>query len=240
MRFCLSNFKDFKNILTTAELILTEIKFEADDDGFRFRGFDGGKTTFFSVDFSKEYFDEYEIETPENIIVDASEINKIMKRIKNTDDVCVSINDYHMSIKVNDKKTFKIHAIDMDYDSPNLPNMEFPIHTKVDYSDFKDSINDSVLYMDKVSIESTNDSLMLSAEGVLGEYKSELLVGDELEEGYKSVFNNKKISSLFKIGDLADMVSVNLGMDFPILLELKDDCEELVVKLLVAPRIEEY
>ena len=58
MRFCLSNVKDFKNIITTAELVLNEIKFEADNDGLRFRGFDGGKTSFFSVDFKKEYFDE--------------------------------------------------------------------------------------------------------------------------------------------------------------------------------------
>ena len=81
MKFCLSNFKDFKNILITAEMVLTEIKFEADNDGLRFRGFDGGKTSFFSVDFSKNYFDEYSIEKPETITVDSSELNKVRKDV---------------------------------------------------------------------------------------------------------------------------------------------------------------
>lgn len=240
MKFCLSNFKDFKNILITAEMVLTEIKFEADNDGLRFRGFDGGKTSFFSVDFSKNYFDEYSIEKPETITVDSSELNKVMKRIKNDDDVCVIIDDFALSINVNGKKTFKINALDSEYDSPNLPYMEFEVSTKVDFNDLRDSITDSSLYLDTFTIESGNGALVISANGMLGEYKSELLVGDELKEGCKSMFRNNLINSFFKLGNFSDMVTMHMGTQFPILLEVTDDLEEVVVKLLVAPRIEEY
>ena len=240
MRFCLTSFKDFKNILMTAELVLNEIKFEADNDGLRFRGFDGGKTSFFSAEFSRDYFDEYDVGVAETIVVDSSEINKVMKRIKNTDEVCVSIDDYAFIIKVNDKKSFKINALDSEYDSPNLPPMEFPISTRVDFNDFKDSISDSSLYSDSFSIESaSDDSLVISADGVLGEYKSELLVGDELVVGCKSVFRGSLMSSFLKLGGLADMVSLKMGTQFPILLEIMDDLDEVKVKLLVAPRITE-
>lgn len=239
MRFCLSNFKDFKNILITAELVLTEIRFEADKDGIRFRGFGGGNASFFSVDFKKEYFDEYSIDEPETIIVDSSEINKIMKRIKNDDDVCVVIDEYSMNFTVNDTKKFKINAIDVDYNSRDIPQMEYPISTVVDFGDFKDSINDSKLYSNTFAIESTRGSLVISANGMLGEYSSELLVGDALRDGQRSSFNSDLINSFFKLGNLSDRVHVFMGMDFPILLEVTDELEDVVVKLLVAPRIEE-
>ena len=239
MRFCLSNFKDFKNILITAELVLTEIKFEADNDGLRFKGFGGGNASFFSVDFKKEYFDEFSIGAPETIIVDSSEINKIMKRVKNDDDVYVSIDDYSMNFTVNEKKKFKINAIDMEYNSQDIPPMEYPISTMVDFVDFKDSINDSKLYSNTFAIESTRGSLVISANGVLGEYSSELLVGDALKNGQRSSFNSDLINSFFKLGNLSDMIHVSMGMDYPILLEVSDEFEEAVVKLLVAPRIEE-
>lgn len=240
MKFCLSNFKDFKNILTTAELVLNEIKFEMDNDGLRFRGFDGGRTSFFFVDFKKEYFDEYSIDEPETIIVDSSEITKVMKRIKNDDDVCVIVDDYHMRIKVNGKKSFKINALDLEYDSPNLPHIEFPVSTMVDFNDLKDSVNDSSLYSDSFYIQSTEGALVITATGTLGEYESELLVGDELESNCKSMFRNNLLASFFKLSNLSDMVSVKIGHQHPILLTINDELGELSVELLVAPRIEEY
>lgn len=240
MKFCLTSFKDFKNILLTAELVLTEIKFEADNDGLRFRGFDGGKTSFFSVDFKKDYFDDYEIEDPETIIVDSSEITKVMKRIKNDDSVCVTIDNYNLTVRVNDKKSFKINAIDMDYDSQRLPEMYHPVSVMVDFHDFKDSVADSKLYSNTFIIESMGGNLAVSANGTLGEYSSELLVGDEIENGHRSVFNNELISSLFKIGNLSDMICVNMGTNYPMLLKVMDDLEEIVVELLIAPRIEQY
>ena len=240
MKFCLSNVKDFKNIITTAELVLNEIKFEADNDGLRFRGFDGGKTSFFSVDFKKEYFDEYSIENPETIVVDSSELIKVMKRVKNDDNVCITIDDYAFTVKVNDKKSFKINAIDIEYDTPNLPNIELPINTMVDFNDFKDSINDSTLYTNTFTIESDSGALIVSANGTLGEYNSELLVGDELEKGCKSMFNSNLLLSFFKLSGLADMVSLHMGTQLPMLLEVTDDLEEVAVELLVAPRIVEY
>lgn len=240
MKFCLTNFKDFKNILSTAELVLNEIKFEMDNDGLRFRGFDGGRTSFFFVNFKKEYFDEYSIDEPETIIVDSSEITKVMKRIKNDDDVCVVVDDYSMKIKVNGKKSFKINALDLDYDSPNLPHIEFPVSTSVDFKDFSDSVNDSSLYSDSFYIQSTDDALVISATGTLGEYESELLVGDELEGGCKSMFRNNLLTSFFKLSNLSSMLSVKLGNQHPILLTVTDELEEVCVELLVAPRIEEY
>ena len=240
MKFCLSSFKDFKNILMTAELVMNEIKFEVDNDGLRLKGMDGGKTSFFSADFKREYFDEYSIDAPETITVDASELNKVMKRIKNTDEVCATINNEGMSLRVNGTKTFKINALNSDMDTPNLPNMEFPVKAIVDFEDFKDSVNDSKLYSDAFSIESRDGNIMVSANGVLGDYESELLVGDEIVDGCKSVFRSDLIISFFKLGDLSDRVNVNMGTNFPILMVVTDELDEATVKLLVAPRIEEY
>lgn len=240
MKFCLSSFKDFKNILMTAELVMNEIKLEVDSDGLRFKGMDGGKTSFFSADFKRAYFDDFTIDVPETVSVDASELNKVMKRIKNTDDVCVEIDNVGMTLRVNGKKTFKINALNSDMETPNLPNMEFPVHAMVDFNDLKDSIADSKLYADSFAIESKDGNLVVSANGVLGDYESELLVGDDVEDGCRSVFRSDLILSFFKLGDLSDRIDVNMGTNFPILMVVNDELDEATVRLLVAPRIEEY
>ena len=110
----------------------------------------------------------------------------------------------------------------------------------VDFNDFKDSINDSTLYTNTFTIESDSGALIVSANGTLGEYNSELLVGDELEKGCKSMFNSNLILSFFKLSGLADMVTLHMGTQLPMLLEVTDDLEEVAVELLIAPRIEEY
>ena len=238
----LSNVKEFKNIFTVAETILTEIKLECDNDGMRFRGLDGGHTSFFEANFKKSYFTTYELDTVDNIIIDTNEINKIFKRIKNDDDISIIIDTNFLLIKVSsekNEKTFKLNSVDMEYDSPNIPNIEYPVSFNINFKEFKETVTDANLYEDRLRMRVESDNLIIFNNSMMGEYESKLKLETSYEDTYTSTFAMDLINRIFKLTSLSNEISINMGTDMPMLMTLTDLFEDIEVRFLIAPRIEE-
>ena len=237
----LSNVKEFKNIFTVAETILTEIKLECDNDGMRFRGLDGGHTSFFEANFKKSYFTSYELDNVDNIIIDTSEINKIFKRIKNDDDISIVIDTNFLLIKVSsekNEKTFKLNSVDMEYDSPNMPNIEYPVSFTINFKEFKENVTDANLFEDRLRMKVESDNLIIFNNSMMGEYESKLKLETSYETTYTSTFSMELINRIFKLTSLSNEININMGTDMPMLMTLNDLFEDIEVKFLTAPRIE--
>lgn len=237
----LSNVKEFKNIFTVAETILTEIKLECDNDGMRFRGLDGGHTSFFEANFKKSYFTSYELDTVDNIIIDTSEINKIFKRIKNDDDISIIIDTNFLLIKVSsekNEKTFKLNSVDMEYDSPNMPNIEYPVSFTINFKEFKENVTDANLFEDRLRMKVESDNLIIFNNSMMGEYESKLKLETNYDDTYTSTFSMDLINRIFKLTSLSNEININMGTDMPMLMTLNDLFEDIEVKFLTAPRIE--
>lgn len=233
--------KEFKNILSVAEAILTEIKLECDNDGIRFRGLDGSHTSFLEVNFNKSYFSDFRLEELDNIIIDASELNKIFKRIKNDDEITFKIGDDVLTIEVaseTNEKTFKLNGIDMEYDSPRMPSIDYPVNVDVNFKEFKENVMDANLYENKLRIKVEDNNLVIFNRGLMGEYESKLKLEQEFEKQYISVFSMDLINRIFKLTTLSDKINISMGTDMPMLMMLSDAFEEINVKFLTAPRIE--
>lgn len=237
----MSNTKEFKTILSVAETILTEIKIEMDNDGLRFRGLNGGHTSFIEVNFKKSYFDTYKLTEIDNILLDTTEINKIFKRIKNDDDTTIIIDKDTITIRVDSNentKSFKLNGIDMEYDSPSIPNISYSVTFDVDFKEFKDNVTDSSLYEDKLRIKTYEDNLIIYNKGVIGSYESNIkLIGNQKE--CSSVFSLDLVDKLFKLTTVSNTLNISMGNDMPMLFCLNDSFEELFIRYLIAPRIEE-
>ena len=237
----LNNVKEFKNILTVAETILTEIKLELDNDGLRFRGLDGGHSSFFEADFKKDYFLSFELSDIDNIIVDSSELNKVLKRVKNDDDTSVIIDKDVLTIRIesdNNEKIFQLYGIDMEYHNDELPNIEYPINVNVDFKQFKDNVIDAGLYENKLRIKTEDDNLIIYNKGLIGSYESKLKMGKQYKP-VSSVFSMELINKLFKLNALSNNLNISIGTDYPILFKLNDNFEDVFIKLMIAPIIEE-
>ena len=237
----LSNVKEFKNIFIVAETILTEIKLECDNDGMRFRGLDGGHTSFFEANFKKSYFTSYELDNVDNIIIDTSEINKIFKRIKNDDDISIVIDTNFLLIKVSsekNEKTFKLNSVDMEYDSPNMPNIEYPVSFTINFKEFKENVTDANLFEDRLRMKVESDNLIIFNNSMMGEYESKLKLETSYENTYTSTFSMELINRIFKLTSLSNEININMGTDMPMLMTLNDLFEDIEVKFLTAPRIE--
>ena len=240
MKFKLSNIKNFKDSIITAEQMLDEIKFEADNDGVRFRGLDRSHVAFINLDIKSDYFDEYEIMNPESCIVDTSELVKVLKRSKSNDTLVFSFDAEEIKIQFigTATRTFKIKQVDMEYDSPMMPNIEYPISIDVDYKQLQDIVKDAELYSDKLTISTEDQELKIISNGNFGEYISTVPLLVNLKN-CSSVFSLDWLKKFFKLTSVSDVVNVNMGTDMPLLLDFEDE-DGLNVTFLLAPRIEEY
>lgn len=238
----LNDIKSFKSILSVAETILTEVKFELDNDGLRFRGMDGGHTSYFEADFKKDCFLSYDLDEIDSIIIDTHDMNTILKRVKNTDDATIIINDDVLTIQVlsdGNEKSFKLNSIDMEYDSPNMPLIEYPVSADVDFNKFKDNVMDANLYDDRLRVKVVESNLIIHNKSMIGSYESKLQLDEDYQGNLSSVFSMNLISKFLKLSTLSNNVEISLGSDMPILFTLVDDFEDITIKLLIAPIIEE-
>lgn len=242
IRIGLNDIKVFKSILSVAETILTEVKFELDNDGLRFRGMDGGHTSYFEADFKKDCFLSYDLDDIDNIIIDTHDMNTILKRVKNTDDATIIIDDDILTIQVlsdDNEKLFKLNSIDMEYDSPNMPLIEYPVSADVDFNKFKDNVMDANLYDDRLRVKVEESNLIIHNKSMIGSYESKLQLDEDYQGNLSSVFSMNLISKFIKLSTLSNNVEISLGSDMPILFTLVDDFEDITIKLLIAPIIEE-
>ena len=237
----LDNIKEFKSILSVAEVVFTEIKFEIDNDGLRFRGMDGGHTSYFEANFKKEYFTTYQLDMIDNIIIDTYELNKIFKRVKAQGETYLIIDNNNLIIKCfyeDNEKVFKLNSIDMEYDSPRMPYIEYPVSINTDLSKFKENVTDANLYEDKLRLKVEENNLIIYNDNMIGSYESRIKLKESYDE-CSSVFSMGLINKFFKLNTLSNDVKINMGSNMPILLTLTDSFEYVVVKLLIAPIIEE-
>ncbi len=239
MKFELSGIKNFKTVMIATEQFLQEIKLEADSDGIRFRGLDKSHIAFIGLNIEESYFDEYEIDEPENMIIDTSELIKVLKRAKNDDILTCTFTDDGLKLVFsndNTKRTFTIRAIDMDYESPSMPNITYPVSLTVDYKTLNELLKDAELYDNKVKFHTKDYDLNLISKGDLGEYQSDIELMNSVGE-YESIFGLDFLKNFFKI-NISKEININMGNDMPIFFELEDEFG-LKVDFLLAPRIEE-
>lgn len=238
MRIRLDNIQNFKNVLMNTEQFLDEVKFEVDSDGMRFRGLDKSHVAFISMIISSDYFTEFDIYQPCYCICDTTELMKVFKRAKNTDELIFSFDDSDLKLEFingNVKRNFKIRQIDMEYDSPDKPKIDFPCVFEVNSKQLVDGIKDAELYTDKVKLKTNNDTFSVIADGEFGDYKSELELSENVGD-FESVFSLGWLNKIFKL-DIGNTVKINMGNTLPLFLEFEDNLG-LKAEFLLAPRIE--
>ena len=240
MKIELEDIKNFKDVLVNVDYFLDEIKFELDRDGLRFRGLDKNHEVFISMIVENDYFNVFEIDVPCSCIVDTHELLKVLKRAKNEDKLIFSFNESNLNlqfIKENVKRNFNIRQIDMEYDSPKRPTIEFPTRFQIKYKNLVDGVKDAGLYDNKVKFKTDGSIFSLISSGDFGDYKSNLTLIEEVNKT-SSVFSIEWLNKIFKINHLSDNIIINIGHNMPLLLEMEDRLG-LKVEFLLAPRIEE-
>ena len=232
------------NILKTSfdaiSSIVDEVQMQADEEGLRLDALDRSHITFVHLELKKGVFDEYQCGEPMKINVDTEELMKVLKRAKAEDMVELTVDEGNLIISFEGeaRRKFKIRLIDIEYEAPSPPQLEYPTEFEVPFSLLKDSIQDIGIVSDKIALHVDEEKFEASAEGEFGDAKIEYVHGEKIEESARSIFSLEKVKEMLKADKFSEAAVLRLGNDMPLNLALKMASDEGELSFLLAPRIE--
>ena len=240
MKFEISNNKIIRDSLETVCIIIDELCFEADSEGIRLRALDKSHISFIDMEWKSILFDTYQCSEPCSFTVDASELLKIIKRIKPDDVLSLGLDEGNLILKYNgdSTRTFKLRLIDVEYETPVPPTVNYPVHLSIPTDVFNDAITDAELYGEKISLSCDNDYFITSADGEFGVNHNRYLHGENIGDYVKSTYSIPKIKEMLKGKGLSHEVRLGLGDDLPLTLEYHSPTNDYKLGFLLAPRIE--
>ena len=240
MKFEISNNKIIRDSLETVCLIIDELTFEADSDGVRLRALDKSHITFIDLEWKNHLFDTYECSEPTSFCVDASELLKIIKRIKTDDVLSAGLDEGNLILTYSgdSTRTFKLRLIDVEYETPVPPTVNYPVHLSIPTDVFNDALTDAELYGEKISLSVDNDYFITSADGEFGVNHNRYLHGENIGDYVKSTYSIPKIKEMLKGKSLSHEVQLGLGDNLPLTLEYHSPTNDYKLGFLLAPRIE--
>jgi proliferating cell nuclear antigen len=232
------------NILKTSfdaiSSIVDEVQMQANEEGLKLDALDRSHITFVHLELKNDVFDIYQCEEPLKINVDTEELMKVLKRAKSEDMVELTVDEgnFIITFEGEARRTFKIRLIDIEYEAPSPPQLEYPTEFEVPFNLLKDSIQDIGIVSDKIALQVDEDKFKASAEGEFGDAKIEYVHGEKITEKAKSVFSLEKVREMLKADKFSESAMIRLGNDMPLNLALKMASDEGELSFLLAPRIE--
>ncbi|RAP48553.1 MAG: proliferating cell nuclear antigen (pcna) [Methanosphaera sp. rholeuAM74] len=240
-KLILSDPTIFKTSFDAISSIVDEVQIEVDSDGLRLNAIDRSHVTYVHLELKESLFDVFECDKPMKLNLDTDELMKVLKRSKAEDvmELTVDAGSLILTFEGAVKKTFKVKLIDLEYEAPTPPEIEYPVKITVPITTLKETMQDIEIVADRVAIAADEDNLTLTAVGDFSDAEVEYLHGEKVTENVKSVFAIENIKEMLKAEKFADKTFISLGNDMPLTLSLVLLNDEGELTFLLAPRIEE-
>ena len=238
----ISRINEFTSIIDGVSRIVDEIVIETDSEGVRAKALDRSHVSFIGFDLKVSFFDEYTITEPEKINVDMDQLYNVLKRAKKDDKLKITTDNENNIIFTfigESTRKFKIHQIDMEYTSPEPPEIDTIINElPVPFHILKGTMDDIGMVGDKVNLQITSNDLIFNAFGNFSDIETTYNHNEELdiENTVQSSYSIDFINSVLKINKVSDTVLMSLSTDTPLLLYIVND--DVNVNFLLAPRLE--
>jgi len=232
------------NILRTSfdaiSSIVDEVQIQIDSEGIRLDALDRSHITFVHLELKREIFDEYECDEPEKINVDTEELMKVLRRARAEDRLIITSDDANLILTFEGEATrqFKIRLIDIEYETPQPPEIRYENEFEVPFSLLKDAIADIDIFSDKITFQVDEEKFIISSKGEFGDAMIEYYHGEKIKEPARSVYSLDKIREMLKADRFSETATINLGNDMPLKLTLKMPEDEGELSFLLAPRLE--
>lgn len=221
-----SAFKKIDVLTDTLDFVCTN------EEGIKCQLLDKSHIMFVKYHFSKEFFEEYELDNDDKFSIAADEFLKVLKKCKGNE----LILEFGEDLKIrNGSKTFTLRLVENDAAIPDLPMLRYTYKVNVPITFWKESLSDCQLFETDVHITTNEEGVIISDSGMMGEY-SNIYYENGLDNTH-SKFNIEKLD-LLDSRKISDNITLKGGDDMPILCEVENPIGVLMSWLL-APKIDE-
>ena len=240
-KLVLSDTTIIKEAFNSISKIVDEVVCNIDGEGFRVSAMDRSHICFVFLDLNASVFDEFSCDVPEKICMDTVEFMTVLKRIKKNDVLSLSNdgNNLIIGLKGDVDREFNIKLIDMNYETPVPPSIEFPVRISVPSNIVNDAITDMNLFSEKLYFIIDDECFTVNTNGEFGDASFKYLHGESgINNTTKASFSIDKLKDIFSASKFSDVVSLNMGNDMPMGMDFELVTGDGKLEYLLAPRLE--
>lgn len=243
------NISIFKEIVDALSSLLSEGTFVFTKEGVRFEATDPTMVTLVKLFYSKNNFDEYELEEDVHLTLNIEYLKRTLKKAKATDEVFFYVekeNINRLKVIIRGKGTKEITLPILESEIKEIPplNLDFSAKAEIISELFAESIEDAGDISDVVSFEFNGKDLVIEASNESSTIKTKLNkevegVIDITSEGTISAkYSVDYLKKIIKAKKIAPTVVISIDTNAPARFEYKNS-EDLWMSYILAPRVEE-
>lgn len=231
-----------KKVVDVISTLVDEAKFSITSENINVKAVDPAHVAMVDLKLSKEAFDEYEA-TEMEIGLDIAKFKEVLNIAKADDIISIKHDEDRNRLVINiENITRWMSLVDTaGMSDSKVPSLNLPVKVVIRTQELRQGILASKSVSDHITLTTNSNGFELSSEGdtdsVNLKLTKDLLEELKCEEDVKSMFSLDYFSQMIK-SISSDIVTLNLGSDYPIRLEFEIANGNGSVNFLLAPRIE--
>lgn len=248
----ISNNKVLKGIIETLGAIVDETEIKITPTEFMITAMDPSRICLLKFVMKKEYFDEYECKKEAKIGVNLDDLDKILKRSNQDDNLILLFDPEKQQIKIKMRKTegkrtrtFSLALLDIDAEEipfETLLKIQYDSKFEIDPSFLLEAIKDAEIYSEIINMKAFKEGLNFSSIGQIGEMNYELnldeLINALIEQTTTGAYSIRYLKAILKLAPITEKLNISLKTDHPIKMEFTL-LEGSKIEYFLAPRVEE-
>ncbi len=232
-----------KTVARSIVALVSEARMHFLEKGLHSRAVDPANVAMVIVDVPRDSFEAYNLEEEKTIGVDVDRIFDISKSIKAKDLVELNLpSESLLKIKFGSVE-YSVSLIDPSAirKEPRIPQLELPAKAVLDAGEFKKAISAADKISDHVVFRSDQSGFYIEAKGDVDKITFHLSEAELIEFNggeAKSMFSVDYLKEFCKIAGSGDLLTINLGTNYPVRLSFELVGGKVKVEYILAPRIE--
>jgi len=244
----MADSKVWKTCIGTMVNLIEEAAFKFAPEGVKMKAMDPSHVALVDFELPASAFSEYVVKQPVTLGINLIEMDKIISRAKAEDEIIMELDEKQNRLAITFKgastRRLSLPLIDVrEADLPE-PKIHFTAVADILAGVIQDGLKDAELITDNVRFELSGDGFLITSEGDKGQTELKLSKGDKglvklnAKEPAKVMFSIKYLSDMTKAAGIAEVITVSLGTDLPIQLDLPLAAGAGKMRFLLAPRVE--
>lgn len=243
-----------KQIIETLAAIIDEVKITISKKKLLVEAMDPSRICILQLIIKRENFDDFKCSGKTEICVNLGDLDKILKRsTKNSIELSFQEETQKLKIKMQREekeegssrvRTFSLAVLDSEIERAPLENLLtidyeaiFNIHSDI----LIEALKDAEIYSDVLNVEITEETLIITSMGQIGELEYELSTEDLIETNIigknTGAYSVSFLKTIMKLAPITEQLAISLKTDHPINLKF-NLLEGANLNYFLAPRVE--
>ena len=243
----LSDVDMLRNSIPAIAEIIDEAVLKVDKNGISMLAPDRTMVSVTDMKLLPTAFDEFSSDKEENIGVNLSHFESIIKRIGSGEKLTLESgkgNTLKIVAKGSGTRTFEIPMIEVTTEKPHIDQLAFDGSISINSELLEEGVADAEVIGDSVILEASAEGFVIRAKGDVRSANLELKKDDkgllklETKKALKAQYPLEYLKKMVKAGKIAKNVTLEFSNDYPLRMTFKS-IDKMSLSFILAPRVSE-